>query len=724
MSNKFRTTEEPDLRDLLEVAPDAMVVVDQAGVIVLANSQAEALFGYRQQEVLGHHVEVLIPQRFRERHRGHRFDFFAEPRVRPMGAKLQLFALRKNGTEFPVEISLSPVETAEGMVVVNAIRDVSERKMAEESQLRLAAIVESSADAIISKTLDGVIVSWNKGAQQIYGYTEAEAVGKPITILVPLELREEENKILARLRTGERIEHYETLRVTKAGRTVNISLSLSPIKDSTATVLGICSISHDITERKLADEALRASEARLRLAQQAARIGTFEWNIQTGVNTWTRELEAMYGLAPGGFEGTQTAFENLVHPDDRTRVIELNNWALKTGQPTTGEWRVVWADGSMHWIAGRWQVFMNDSGEPSRMVGINIDMTERRRAEDALRGSEQRYRLLFERNVAGVAIANLDGFLLECNDGWAHILGYESREELPGRHASEFYFNPAERKQLVDELFEKQVLFSRELQLRRKDGTPVWVLFNAAVHSGHDRPIVQCTMIDISEWKRAEETLAEMTRKLIQAQEQERARIARELHDDINQRLAMVAVQLGQLQDDPSKVRSRVQELQRQTIQISNDVQALSHDLHSSQLEYLGAVAGMRSWCKEFGERHGMQIDFRQDVRSTLPQEIVLSLFRVLQEALHNAAKHSGVKQIEVQLQEGSGEIHLIIRDAGRGFDIDTARQGTGLGLVSMRERIRLVNGTIDIQSKLLGGTTIRARVPFSLQHVPRQLVV
>ena len=188
MSKTFRTrksTEEGRLRGLLELAPDAMVVVDQAGMIVLANTQTESLFGYRQQEVLGHHVEVLIPRRFREKHLEHRINFFSEPQVRSMGAKLQLFALRKDGTEFPVEISLSPVETAEGMLVVSAIRDVSERKMAEESRLRLAAIVESSEDAIISKTLDGVIVSWNRGAQQIYGYTEAEAVGKPITILAP-----------------------------------------------------------------------------------------------------------------------------------------------------------------------------------------------------------------------------------------------------------------------------------------------------------------------------------------------------------------------------------------------------------------------------------------------------------------------------------------------------------------------------------------------------------
>jgi PAS domain S-box-containing protein len=484
---------------------------------------------------------------------------------------------------------------------IGALVDISERKTAEEYRLRLATIVESSEDAIISKTLDGIIVSWNEGAQKMYGYAETEAIGKPTSIIVPAELAEEENKILEKLRAGAGIDHFETVRVTKAGKRINVSLTISPMKDSAGTLVGAAHIARDITERKMAEKRLRESqqqlhmsEERLRLAQKVARIGTFEWNLETGVNTWIGELEAMYGLPLGAFSGTQSAFEKLIHPDDRANVVRLVDFALKSGEPTEGEWRVIWPDQSVRWIAGRWQVFMNESGQAIRMIGVNVDVTQRKQAEEALRAAN---------------------------------------------------------------------------------------------------------------------------RKLIDAQEQERSRIGRELHDDINQRLAMLAAELGQLQENPVEVASRVQELRRKTEEISDDVQALSHDLHSSQLEYLGAVAGMKSWCREFGERQKIKIDCSHDVRSILPPEIGLCLFRVLQEALHNAAKHSGAKRIEVQLHEESEQIHLTIRDLGRGFDLATARQGRGLGLTSMQERVRLMNGTIEIQSGPLGGTTIHVRVPLEFER-------
>jgi signal transduction histidine kinase len=210
----------------------------------------------------------------------------------------------------------------------------------------------------------------------------------------------------------------------------------------------------------------------------------------------------------------------------------------------------------------------------------------------------------------------------------------------------------------------------------------------------------------------ADQALSSVNRSLLQAEQKERTRIGRELHDDINQRLALLAVELGQMQNDPSDVQSHTEGLRRKVTDISNDVQALSHELHSSKLEYLGVVSGIRSWCKEFAERHGMEINFKTNVTSPMSPEMGLVLLRIVQEALHNTTKHSGVKRADVQLSEYTGEIHLTISDSGKGFDIEAARQGRGLGLTSMQERVRLVNGTVEIRSKPMGGTVIRIRVP------------
>jgi signal transduction histidine kinase len=180
----------------------------------------------------------------------------------------------------------------------------------------------------------------------------------------------------------------------------------------------------------------------------------------------------------------------------------------------------------------------------------------------------------------------------------------------------------------------------------------------------------------------------------------------------------MVAVELEQLQDDPSEIKQKVQKLRKELASISDDVQALSHELHSSKLEYLGVVAGIKSWCQEFGERHGMKINFKADMATPISSEISVTLFRVLQEALHNAVKHSGVRQAEVHLSEHANEIHLTIRDSGKGFEIEAAKQGRGLGLVSMEERVRLVNGTIGIESRPMGGTSIRVAIPFRPEQI------
>ena len=217
---------------------------------------------------------------------------------------------------------------------------------------------------------------------------------------------------------------------------------------------------------------------------------------------------------------------------------------------------------------------------------------------------------------------------------------------------------------------------------------------------------------------RSAQALANISGRLIEAQEQERSRLARELHDDINQRLALLAIEIEQLRLDPPVARKelvwRIGALQQSTLEISRDVQALSHELHSSKLDFLGVVPAFASFCRELAQRTKVEVHFTHSDVPSLPRDVSLCLFRVMQEASHNVVKHSGVARIDVDLHGNASRVRLTVRDSGRGFDPSSVINNRGLGLVSMRERLNLIGGTLVVRSRLDRGTEIFAEVPIS----------
>jgi signal transduction histidine kinase len=221
-------------------------------------------------------------------------------------------------------------------------------------------------------------------------------------------------------------------------------------------------------------------------------------------------------------------------------------------------------------------------------------------------------------------------------------------------------------------------------------------------------------LADVTECKRSEEAFLSMTRRLIGEQEQEREGIARELHDNIGERVSLLTLNLAELQQSPlNEIQDRIGELEKEACEIATDIQALSHRLHPAELKYFGLAVAMRGFCHEFGKQTMARIDFQsQDLPRSVPPDISLCLFRVLQESLHNSAKHSGAQHIEVELWGTPDAIHLVVRDSGSGFDSEGAKQSRGLGLISMEERLIVLKGTFSIESQAKRGTKIHARVP------------
>src|SRR5579864_2459415 len=270
MGESTPATPTPDtqlFRDVFNASPIGIAVENLEGRPLFVNPAFCSMLGFSEEELRNKHCVDFSPPEDAQKD----WALFQQLKAGSIDHyQLEKRYFRRDGSLVWGSLSISLLKSSASPLVLAMVEDITDKKKAEEARFRHAAVVESSEDAIASGTLDGIIVSWNAGAQHMYGYTEAEAVGKPISMLVPPELPDEENKILETLKSGDRIEHFETIRVTKTGKRINVSLTISPIKDSSGRTVGISGIARDITERKRAEEALRASEERLRLAQQAA----------------------------------------------------------------------------------------------------------------------------------------------------------------------------------------------------------------------------------------------------------------------------------------------------------------------------------------------------------------------------------------------------------------------------------------------------------------------
>jgi len=480
-------------------------------------------------------------------------------------------------------------------------------------------------------------------------------------------------------------------------------------------------------ERADTEAALRKREADLLEAQRVAQVGSWQWDLKSDKVVWSPELFRITGHDPNFQPPGYRDQTQLYTPDSWERLQWAVGQAMRNGTPYKLDLEIVRPDGTRRWISDSGEALSDASGRIIGLRGTAQDITERKDAEEALRESEEKFRTMFRNAGVGMVIVSPAGRFLAANDAFCVTLGY-TEEELQRKTVQSITLKedwPEFMRNLSETLEQGTTLQRVEKRCLHKSGRVVITESSASwIRGAGSQPLFLIgTALDVTERKQAEEALAGVSRKLIQAHEEERTWIARELHDDFNQRVALLAVNLANLAERLGvEAGSQFEEIHESVANLGRDIQTLSHRLHSSKLDLLGLEKASSSLCREFSQGQSIKIDFQSaGVFKSLPKDVSICLFRVLQEALQNAIKHSGAARVEVLLRGASNEIYLSVHDTGVGFDPEKAAIEHGLGLTSMKERIKLVGGLLSIESEPLRGTTIHACVPFETHYAAQR---
>ncbi|HJY90291.1 MAG TPA: PAS domain S-box protein, partial [Candidatus Acidoferrum sp.] len=585
---------------------------------------------------------------------------------------------------------------------------------------------------------------------------------------------------------------------------------------------------------------LGCANERLRLAMESGKAVGWEWDIKSRRVSWFGDLKTSFGIDSGTYvERADEFLQRNVCVEDQEQVSEAVSDAKKNHGLYQGEFRLVWPDGTLHWVAAKGEFQYSSRGEPERMLGMAVDITERKqlqtellesqdrivsivasamdaiiavddtdkillfngaaekmfdcprqeaigspierfiplrfrdataaagfpealgtlwalratgeqfpvevsvsqsnvsgkssftviirdvteqkRTEQGLRKSEERFRLFMSHSPAVAWMKDEQGHYIYMNETYLKHFGIREEDR---RGKTDFEIYPRAIAEQFRENDEAALSVGHPIEVTEDsigpDGEPcTWLAYKFPFEDNSGQIFVGGIGIDITERKKARESLQTLTGRLIHAQEEERARISRELHDDFSQRLALLGIGLGQLWKKlpmgATEARENVLEMLKGTKELSSDLHTLSHELHSSRLEHVGLVSALHGLCREMSEKYKIEVHLSDcDVRLNMPKDVALCLFRVAQESLGNVVKHSKAKGAQVSVGANPRCIWLRIADAGRGFDLGVQNARAGIGLTGMRERLRLVGGTLVVKSEPEHGTEILAEVPLS----------
>jgi PAS domain S-box-containing protein len=640
--------------------------------------------------------------------------------------------------------------------------EVSQRLLDELPLLRLeadktagllAAIVDSSDDAIISKTLDGVITSWNKSAERLFGYSADEAIGRSITLIIPEKRLAEETEILNRIRRGERVEHFETVRLRKNGTPIDIALTVSPVRDSSGRIIGASKVARDITERK-------STEAeRLKFVALADRCTEFIGMCDLDLRPFYVNSAGMrlVGVEPDN-DLSSARFPDFFFPEDRPFIVdeflprvlregaaevEIRFRHLKTGAPI--------------WIIYNAFAIKDGDGIPIALATFSQNITQRVETERSL---AEQARLL-DLSSDAILVRDAEDRITYWNKGASELYGF-THEEAVGKVSHELLQTefPAPPETIAIQV-RRDGRWNGELVHTCKNGTRIvstsrWVVDLDA--NGALRAVLE-TNNDVTQEKETEKALREseerfrsladnletkvhvrtqeleernaevfrqsvqlreLSRRLLQSQDDERRRIARELHDSAGQTLTILGINLARLAIDAkrnapqfSKLASESQVLAQQ---LNQEIRTTSYLLHPPLLDEEGLDPALDWYLRGLKERSGLDIRLKipQDF-GRLPRDLELVVFRLVQECITNVHRHSGSKSAVVHLSRAKDKVTVEVQDRGRGISAERLAEiqsrNAGVGIRGMRERVRQFDGEMNIETSE-SGTRVTVKLP------------
>jgi PAS domain S-box-containing protein len=754
------------LADAVQSTQEMISITNSENRFTFVNQAFLKAYGYSEGEILGRTPNFLYSPHNPSRLCEHIFE-----QTMAGGWSGELLNRRKDGTEFPIALSTSQIRHTSGglLGLVGVARNVSERKRSEKQstafallgyRLSAAGAPEQAANIILAIASD--LFGWDSGYVHLYSQKEDKILpiltmdtvkGKRMTIADTSFDHSPSPLMRVVMKEGARLIHRENGASLPEGlipfgdtQRASASMMYVPIR-SGGTILGLLSIQSynprsyseedlgllqtladhcgDAFQRIKVAEALREAEAKYHSIFENATEGIFQTTPSGNYLSANPALARMFGYATP--EELIASVRDIEH---QTYVLparreELKRLLATQGTVTGFEAERYRKDGSKFWISINGHEVRNAKGQVLYYEGTNQDITERKRAESVLRESEEKFRTLFESAPIGGALHNAQGRYVQTNTAYQRMLGYTD-EELRQAGVKKITHPedvPAAQK-LFQELSEgKRDRYQREKRYLHKDGHIVWAQSSAsAVRNGQGQLIYVISMVeDITERKLAEEELRRLSRRIIEAQEVERHRVARDLHDGVNQIIASAKMRLRKVEEAIPSLNPAAKEILARCGQLLvralEENRRIAHNLRPSDLDDLGLATACRNFCKEVQTRANLTINCRiTRVERRWPREVELNLFRIVQEAINNIEKHARAKMVRLQIAVQGEMILLRIQDDGRGFKPESAsagkRRGHGVGLTNMRERAASLGGTCDIKTSQKKGTTITVRVP------------